>query len=550
MKSQRLFGLTLILVSTLALAACGGGGGNNDEPFINPVDPVDPVAPPVVDTDKDTIPDATDNCVNDPNTDQADADVNGKGDVCDPMPTLYEFENADGVSTVSYTGQTARQVLLGDLVTKLNTLKRSADNVAKTVASDLQFYICLDPVIRDENYTPTFKLSDDGLMIANSTMAGSALIVPAEISSGKKICNKIAGEDKADHILGGVFFGGTKPTPLEQINEWVDLVAAESADTTDTIRVVGGTANIGTATVSQDGRNYRQLLQKFILGALTFSQGTADYWSIDFGSEKNLTVEEGKVFTAGEHDYDEAVGYFGPSRAYGIMSDAENKKPGYADNVVVDGLIDVRSEFNFGNSTNCAKRDLGSDGNPNPTDFTGEVFKAIIIGRKIVSNAALSATVSTPGSLSTEAKSALSAQINIAAQTWEKCIAATVVHYINDVQGDMGKFVGDEYADLDNFLNLSKHWSEMYGFALGLQFNPMSPFRDGSVANINVDSLKSVLSLVGTAPVLADGTQLGVLYDGASNSAAAKQKYVKDLLAARDILEAAYGFDSTNVENW
>ena len=104
MNSQRLFGLSLIFISALSLSACGGGGGSNDEPFINPMEPLDPVAPPVVDTDNDTIPDVTDNCVNDPNTDQADADVNGEGDVCDPMPTTYAFENANGASTVSYTG--------------------------------------------------------------------------------------------------------------------------------------------------------------------------------------------------------------------------------------------------------------------------------------------------------------------------------------------------------------------------------------------------------------------------------------------------------------
>jgi hypothetical protein len=286
------------------------------------------------------------------------------------------------------------------------------------------------------------------------------------------------------------------------------------------------------------------------LGALTFSQGTADYWSIDYGSESNLTLAEGKTYTEGSHDYDEAVGYFGMSRAYGIMSDAEIKSPGYADNIVVDGLIDVRSEYNFGNSQNCAKRDLGSADNANPTDFTGEVFNAIMIGRQILNNAQADATETSPGSLSPDAEAALAVQIEIAAKTWEKCIAATVVHYINDVQGDMANFVGNEFADLDNFLTLSKHWSELYGFALGLQFSPFSAFRDGSVPGIDVDSLKTILQLVGTAPVLADGTQNGVLFNGASNPAAARDEYLGGLIEARNILQEAYGFDATNVANW
>ncbi len=549
MNSHRLFTLSLIF-STALLAACsGGGGGNNDPIFPAPVDP-DPGNPILADADNDGVLDPDDNCVNDSNADQADADVNGEGDACDPMPTTYAFENTDGVSTVSYTGQTARQLLIVDNVSALNALERSADNVPADVATDLDFYICLDPDIRDASYPPTFALPEGELMIANSDMAGSALIVPADISSGKDICSKIAGEDKTDHILGGEFFGASATTPLGQINEWVDAVSVESADTTDTIVVAGGTANIGTPTVSQEGLNYRQLLQKFILGALTFSQGTADYMSIDYGSDGNLTLAEGKSYTEGAHDFDEAFGYFGASRDYNDRTDAEIKSPSYGDTVVIDSLIDVRSEFNFGNSTNCAKRDIGSADNPNPTNFTKEVFDAFLVGRQILQNAAESATESSPGSLSVEAEAALAAQIVIAAQTWEKCIAATVVHYINDIEDDMDGFAGDEFADLDNFLNLAKHWGEMKGFALGLQFSPYSPFRDGSVDGINVDSLKNVLALMGAAPVLADGKQNGVVFNNASSASAAKADYRTDLLKARDILRDAYRFDSTNAATW
>jgi hypothetical protein len=549
MNSHRLFTLSLIF-STALLAACsGGGGGNNDPIFPAPVDP-EPGNPILADADNDGVLDPDDNCVNDSNADQADADVNGEGDACDPMPTTYAFENTDGVSTVSYTGQTARQLLIVDNVSALNALERSADNVPADVATDLDFYICLDPDIRDASYPPTFALPEGELMIANSDMAGSALIVPADISSGKDICSKIAGEDKTDHILGGEFFGASATTPLGQINEWVDAVSVESADTTDTIVVAGGTANIGTPTVSQEGLNYRQLLQKFILGALTFSQGTADYMSIDYGSDGNLTLAEGKSYTEGAHDFDEAFGYFGASRDYNDRTDAEIKSPSYGDTVVIDSLIDVRSEFNFGNSTNCAKRDIGSADNPNPTNFTKEVFDAFLVGRQILQNAAESATESSPGSLSVEAEAALAAQIVIAAQTWEKCIAATVVHYINDIEDDMDGFAGDEFADLDNFLNLAKHWGEMKGFALGLQFSPYSPFRDGSVDGINVDSLKNVLALMGAAPVLADGKQNGVVFNNASSASAAKADYRTDLLKARDILRDAYRFDSTNAATW
>jgi len=114
--------------------------------------------------------------------------------------------------------------------------------------------------------------------------------------------------------------------------------------------------------------------------------------------------------------------------------------------------------------------------------------------------------------------------------------------------GDMDGFEDGSFADLDNFKNLAKHWGEMKGFALGLQFSPFSPFRDGSVDGITVDSLKEVLSLMGDAPVLADGSQGGVMPEGSASDAA--MDYTADLLEARDILEKAYGFDHVVVMNW
>ena len=88
----------------------------------------------------------------------------------------------------------------------------------------------------------------------------------------------------------------------------------------------------------------------------------------------------------------------------------------------------------------------------------------------------------------------------------------------------------------------------MKGFALALQFSPFSPFRDGSVAGTDLDDLKSVLTLMGDAPVLADGSQNGVIPFKPAASAIAD--YRADLLQARDILQAAYEFDPTVVANW
>ena len=62
-------------------------------------------------------------------------------------------------------------------------------------------------------------------------------------------------------------------------------------------------------------------------------------------------------------------------------------------------------------------------------------------------------------------------------------VAATVIHYINDVLADMaatseseGTFSLEDYA---------KHWGEAKGFGLWFQFNPHSPLIDEEFAQLH-----------------------------------------------------------------
>jgi hypothetical protein len=63
--------------------------------------------------------------VDNENDDQTDSDGNGEGDACDAMPATYSaigYFGEDGASGVSYTGQTARQVLQLGLVDAMEGL--------------------------------------------------------------------------------------------------------------------------------------------------------------------------------------------------------------------------------------------------------------------------------------------------------------------------------------------------------------------------------------------------------------------------------------------
>src|SRR5690606_37453603 len=78
-----------------------------------------------------------------------------------------------------------------------------------------------------------------------------------------------------------------------------------------------------------------------------------------------------------------------------------------------------------------------------------------------------------------------------------------------------------------SFADHAKHWSEMKGFALSFQFNPHSPLSDADFAELH--------DLLGTRPVLStDGDP-------------ALGQYKADLLAARELVGAAFGFDAANL---
>ena len=538
------------LLLSLGLVACGGG---SDSPPPTPP-PVPPAEEPVEDpdTDGDGIVDAEDNCVETENPGQEDSDVNGKGDACDPMPLVYAAVGYVGDGTddgVSYTGQTARQVLQLGLVSYMEDLQESPGQ-AEEISAALRFYMTGDGA--DE--------TDHGF-----TTKGSDPVIPGptygDISTGKNLNGKIAGGSLAgtgetEMLIDDEFFGWSAgldatPLPIELVYVWMDSLAAEATDeVTPAVTVASGEEIlIGTPMISSTGVHYRQLIQKFLSVAVNFSQGTNDYLQADF---PNMLGEEkpGKGYSAGAHDYDEAFGYYGASRDLNDYTDDEAAGKGgraeygngYYDSNG-DGLIDLRSEFIFGHAQNCAKRDRKKNAEGVAyTDYSKSAMDAFLVGRRILQNA------EEAGELTVEADAALQGQIEIAAMTWEKCIAATVVHYINDVSDDMADFTPPYYADLSNFINLSNHWGEMKGFALGLQFSPVSPFRTGETGK-DVADLKRVLSLMGDAPVLADGSQGGQPATTASPSDAI-QNYLTGLQEARDILAEAYGFEPEVVEIW
>jgi hypothetical protein len=414
-----------------------------------------------------------------------------------------------------------------------------------------------------------FFITGDGADATNHnfTTKGGDPVIPGptygDISSGKNLDGKIAGGNgegggETGGLINNVFFGwdqgmDANPLPIELVYHWMDELSATASDGAEPTVLVADAAEpvaIGTPLISSTGLHYRQLIQKFLSVAVNFSQGANDYLQADF---PNMLGQEGtKAYSAGAHDFDEAFGYYGASRDINDYSDDEAAGKGgraeygngYYDSNG-DGLVDIRSEFVFGHAQNCAKRDRLKDANGVAFyDFSKTAADAFLVGRRILQNA------EEAQELTAAADDALQSQIEIAALAWETCIAATVIHYINDVTADMSDMQPPAYSSLGNYINLTKHWAEMKGFALGLQFSPLSPFRTAeTIGGIDsVEALRRVLNLMGDAPVLADGSQGGVGPDGTPEDALAV--YEAKLLEARDILEEAYALNPDAVAVW
>jgi hypothetical protein len=334
-------------------------------------------------------------------------------------------------------------------------------------------------------------------------------------------------------------------------------MAADRANGTTLTDPVGNT--IESVYLNEAGHDLMQLVQKLALGGVTLSQGLGDYLFNITGKDNIEPYKGTKNHTAMEHNWDEAYGYFGAARNYADYTDDEIAGKGGRDewqgfnDADADGFIDLGSEYNFGNSLNAAKRDRSAS-----TDFTADAFSAWTRGRALI-HAHVGMNFA---DWSADAQADFEAQIVAVQASWEGAVAATVVHYINDVLGDMAKFDTDEYS----YASHAKHWGELKGFALGLQFNPWSPLHEvlpeycydmgthevtegmseedctaaGGLHTPESTGFVRLHSKIGDAPVLSNNP------DGM----AAIMSYQGSLGTAKNVIKDAFGFSDEDVTNW
>jgi hypothetical protein len=329
-----------------------------------------------------------------------------------PAEFVFEsrFEEHAGESSVSYSGQVVRNLLVNDLKTQMGTDAGSGD--ATTLLSMM-------------------ANDDPNRMILTSTTPSSMQTKYHDISTSH-LNDRL--DAVSDYILPGYEMNAG-----DAISAWV------------TDAVTNGKTNA-------DGIRLDQMVQKTLWGAVAYWQGTSKYMS-KIPNDDNTMSDDGDPYTAMEHHWDESFGYFGAARDYNTGYSDDNARKTTQNDSNGDGSIDFKTEFNSGWAITAAKRDL-VDGVSVDYDFTGTIMNAYLEGRTLIYNQA--------------PLDEILVQRDIIVNTWEKVVAAVTIHYVNDVAADMAAlYPADSNAGplSDLSADLNNHWGEMRGYANGLLYN-------------------------------------------------------------------------------
>jgi len=432
------------------------------------------------------------------------------------MDDSYAFESIfDDASSVSYGGQIARHVLLAELKSDIGAITDFVDTTPDAPV-DAAYY-------KAEYLDYWYKFNEsEGINEHNITSHMPVLQTTYDdISSGKNLFGKVAGQDPVvgETACWTEFVGWEgMDSPDALINFFFDLIAERAAARAD------GAGDEYPVHLTPQGHDLNQLINKTLICSVVFSQVADDY--LDEGLTKNNTemYKGTKNYTALEHAWDEGFGYYGAPRDFSMYTDEELAGKGGAPEMQKafdsdeDGFIDLKSEWavGTGGAVAGAKRDLGSQ---TGTTLNDDAYAALLAGRQWIVD---TAPGNEDGTLDGDQLAELRGVAQVVVDNYEASMAATVVHYINDTLGDYN-------ADELNFSDLAKHWGEMKGYSLCFQFSPAGPLGPNNTADF-----ATLQGLLGTAPALGDDVEA----------------YKADLLAARDLLETAYGFDADDVANW
>ncbi len=438
------------------------------------------------------------------------------------VASTYEFKSRfQDTDSVSYTGQTFRNLLMSDLTQTLLDFDRGTYYQSEDEAFEA-IWSYIDYIDNNDSFAQRAINSESEILTGATSINGLGMnwtegYTYGDLNRGAQILNKLAGIDNP--LSHGELLGwnlGKSSTPEDLLRTFAMAIAKNSANRDLLIvkNLSGKEETIRNAYVSESGLDYRQLIQKFLYGSLVFSQIAEDYLNSDLGEGKGLLADNiqqqksNTPYTTLEHYWDEGFGYFGAARDY-LSYSRQQTASGQSIDSNNDGGISLKTEKNFGLAMIAARRELHT-GLPLSTAIYNDFLK----GRALITER--------PSNYLNEVKTiADNIILNI-----EKVFAATVIHYINKTIESMDNISSDTYS----FALHAKYWSEMKGFALAFQFNPKSPLSKAEFIQLHDE--------LGDQPVIA------------SNGLSQISIYREKLEEIRKLLQTKYGFQNESVQNW
>lgn len=199
------------------------------------------------------------------------------------VPSTYNFVDADGNSTVSFSGQQIRLEMLSEIVTYMKTANTSGTTVDATI---------LKGMYANNSHTWT-DANSLGMTGSSKQLKNKTAYVTADGSPDAGI--QLYFEDLMDSLA----------------------VASTSSDIGST-GVTGVWPNDGVSgpyLMNGDGHEFTQLIEKGLMSAVLASQMTVNYLGT-IADDNNTDLEDGKNYTEMQHHWDEAYGYFTSSIDY------------------------------------------------------------------------------------------------------------------------------------------------------------------------------------------------------------------------------------------
>lgn len=315
------------------------------------------------------------------------------------VPTTYTFER-NGSSTVSYSGQTDRLNMLAEIKTLLLT-GDAGNAVDATVLTNMY--------ANEGSPFTTADLNASTKQLENKTFV-------ADVQFFKDLMNDL----------------GTQSAAIAQ---------SKAVATEGNPGLLDRDGNGKTILVNEKGWEYTQIIEKGLMGAVFYNQIFNVYLTdARIGTDvDNETIVEGTNYTAKEHHWDEAFGYFGVP----------------VDFPAGDPVLEASEDRFWANYTN----DLNTPEKlPN---VNSTLMNAYLTGR--------AAIVADDFDMINEQRDIL--------YDWHEIVtAATAIHYINSTISDLN--------NNNDIANAFHHLSEAYAFLKAVQYSPFKRLTQSEINTI------------------------------------------------------------------